>query len=272
MSGLDIYVLILCFLVFGILTGISVFMLRYYFTATTKLIKHGLEDEKITTEYQKELNTKPAVKIIYKVLSGVILSLFLLAFVLSLGVNLSCGLIKNCVSTPQVVMSSSMQYKHDENKYLVTNNLNDQFATFDLIFTKKLPDEFDLELYDIVVYEYRGELIIHRIIGIEEPNESHPDKRHFLLRGDSVKYSDEFPVTYEQMRAIYEGDRIPFVGSFFAFMQSPAGYLCLLTVVFAMIATPIAEKKLREVTEERLREIGVFVEKDSASEKTEKED
>ncbi len=141
-----------------------------------------------------------------------------------------------------------------------TYNLNDQLHTFDLIFTQELPGEFELELYDIVVYEYRGELIIHRVIGIEEPNASHPEHRHFLLRGDSVKWSDEFPVLYEQMRAIYKGNRIPFVGSFFAFMQSPAGYLCLLLVVFAMIATPLMEKKLKVATAARLKEIGVITE------------
>ena len=65
---------------------------------------------------------------------------------------------------------------------------------------------------------------------------------------------------YSQMQAIYEGDRIPFVGSFFAFMQSPAGYLCILLVVIAMIATPIAEKKLQEAKMARLIEIGVAVE------------
>ena len=153
-----------------------------------------------------------------------------------------------------------MADKHKDNTYLENNNLNDQFDAFDLIFTRKLPGEFELELYDIVVYEYKGELIIHRIIGIEEPNEKHPDQRQFLLRGDAVKYSDEFPVLYEQMRAIYKGERIPKIGSFFAFMQSPAGYLCILLAVFAMIATPIAEKKLKEVKTARLIELGVICE------------
>ena len=99
-------------------------------------------------------------------------------------------------------------------------------------------------------------MIIHRIIGIEEPNEKHPDCRHFLLRGDASKFSDEFPVLYEQMKAIYRGERVPFVGSFITFMQSPAGYLCMFLIIFAMIATPIMEKKLWEAKLARLREIG----------------
>ena len=46
------------------------------------------------------------------------------------------------------------------------------------------------------------------------------------------------------MKSIYRGERVPFVGSVVFFMQSPAGMLCFLLVLFAMFATPIAEKKI----------------------------
>ena len=41
------------------------------------------------------------------------------------------------------------------------------------------------------------------------------------------------------------------LGSFFMFMQSPAGWLCILLILFAMVATPIAEKKIKAVTDDR---------------------
>ena len=145
-----------------------------------------------------------------------------------------------------------MSYKAPENKYLVENDLNDHIQTFDLIVTEKLPDEFDLQLYDIVVYEIDGDMIVHRIVGIEEPNEKHPDQRYFLLQGDAVENPDQFPVYYSQMRGIYRGKRIPFVGSFITFMQSPAGYLCMALIVFAFIATPIMEKKIEKEMQKRL--------------------
>ena len=59
-------------------------------------------------------------------------------------------------------------------------------------------------------------------------------------------------MTYEQMRGIYEGERVPFVGSFILFMQSPAGWLCILLVVLAIITTPIVEKKMEREKLERL--------------------
>ena len=145
-----------------------------------------------------------------------------------------------------VVQSDSMSNKHEENVYLAENNLNDQFNTFDIVLTYKLPDEYDLKLYDIVVYEVDGKLIIHRIIGIEEPNEKHPNERFFTLKGDNVKYKDSFPVLYSQMKAIYKGERIPQVGSFVLFLQSPAGVLCILLVIFYAFAVPILNKKIQE--------------------------
>ena len=114
-----------------------------------------------------------------------------------------------------------------------------------MIATHSLPKEEDLKLYDIVVYEVDDMLIVHRIVGIEEPNQEHPGNRYFLLQGDAVDSPDRFPVLYEQMRAIYTGERLPFVGSFVLFMQSPAGWLCMLLVVFAIFATPIIEKKIK---------------------------
>jgi hypothetical protein len=111
----------------------------------------------------------------------------------------------------------------------------------------------DLQLYDIVVYEVDGMLIVHRIVGIEEPNASHPDCRYFRLQGDAVEAADRFPVKYEQMRAIYRGARIPFIGSFILFMQSTAGYLCIGLVIFAMIATPILEAYINHQRKKRLK-------------------
>ena len=158
MSGLDIYILILCVIVFSLLTAVSVVMITYFVKSSTKMIKHGLEDEK--TEYYKAQKENRFVGILANVLSFVIFAALLLAFLLSLGVKLCSDSIKCCLPVPQIVLSDSMAYKHEENTYLTENGLDDQFAAFDLIFTRELPGEFELELYDIVVYEYYGDLII----------------------------------------------------------------------------------------------------------------
>lgn len=258
MTAFELYVFLLCLIVFTLFTGLFCALLGYIIKLKLKTIRHGLEDEHIKKEYQKVIAVKPAARVVENVVSGLVLVIFFAMFAASLYVQLVPERVKGDILTPKVVLSDSMSRKHESNAYLTERGLDDQFDTHDLIFLHALPDEFELELYDIVAYDYHGSLVIHRIVGIEEPNEQHPDCRHFLLRGDSIKYSDEFPVLYGQMRAIYEGERIRFVGSFFAFMQSPAGYLCVLLVIFATIATPILEKKLWNVKLARLREIGVI--------------
>ena len=137
-----------------------------------------------------------------------------------------------------------MSKKNEKNKYLFDNNLNNQIQMFDLIAMYKLPDEMDLKLYDVVIYEVDDMLIVHRIVEIEEPNEKHPDHRYFKLQGDAVDAPDRFPVLYSQMRGIYKGWKVPFIGSFIMFMQSPAGWLCILLVVGAVIGSPIIDRKL----------------------------
>ena len=179
-------------------------------------------------------------------------------FVFSLFVGCTTDTYSSDAPTFRVVNTGSMEKKNEKNEYLVKNNLNDQIATFDLIIVYKAPKEEDLKLYDIVVYEVDDIMVVHRIVEIEEPNQYHPNERWFKLQGDAVENPDRFPVKYEQIKGIYKGDRVPFVGSFILFMQSPAGWLCIILVVGAMIVTPILEKKLNKVKNERLIAIGVI--------------
>lgn len=267
MSGYELYVFFLCLVVFTLLTGLFTAMLYYIVKTTLKTIRHGLEDERIIKEYEKQKRENPIMQVICKCFCATVLAVVFVAFCLSVSIQFAGDRAVGDMPSPKVVLSSSMSFKNDKNTYLKEHGLNDQFDRFDLILTRELPGEFELELYDIVVYDYHGTLIIHRIIGIEEPNEKHPGHRQFLLRGDANWYSDDYPVTYEQMLAIYRGEKIPYVGSFFAFMQSPAGYLCILLVVFAMIATPIVEKKFWTAKVERLKEIG-YIEEDALEKKT----
>lgn len=252
MSKQDIYVLFLCLIVFTALTVVSIALLATIVKLTVRLIVHGAEDENIRKEFEERAtHPKRAGAIIDFVVSAVFTCALLVVFCFSIFVNLTEKTYFENIPTLKVVQTGSMSYKHEKNTYLEQNGLHDQFDAFDLIFTYKLPDEMELELYDIVVYEVDDILLVHRIVGIEEPNTRHPNERHFLLQGDAVENPDRFPVLYSQMRGIYRGERIPFAGSFVNFMQSPAGWLCVLLAVTALIATPIIEKHLETAKLER---------------------
>lgn len=223
-----------------------------------KTITAGLDDEELKEEYIKE-HSKSArvIKKINLVLSVVLSIVFLSSFSLSLYSRIFDNDFPICgMAHARVVNSGSMSYKHEKNTYLEKNNLDNQFDTYDIILTYELPDQFELKLFDIVVYEVNDMLVVHRIIGIEEPNEKHPEERYFRLKGDANEFEDKFPVKYEQMRAIYKGEKIPYVGVFIMFFQSILGYVALIIVAMYVVLIPIAESKLDRVGVERLIKIG----------------
>jgi len=257
MTPYELYTFIICLIVFIALTVAFGWLLTMIYQQQVKLIRGGQEDGAIQKEYQRKRSQKPILKTLERIASGVLTLVLLAVFVFSLLVNVCeernfCGL-----PAVRVVRSGSMQVKNKENKYLFENGLDDQINMFDIIFTEKKPAEDKLEKFDIVVYEVDGDLIVHRIIDIEEPNEKHPDQRYFLCRGDAVSASDRYPVLYSQIRGVYRGKRICFVGSFVMFMQSPAGWLCVLLVLVAMVGTPLVERRLDAEKDKRLALPGV---------------
>ncbi|MBE6021078.1 MAG: hypothetical protein E7228_04995 [Clostridiales bacterium] len=244
MTDYEIYVFILCFIVFSVLTLLFSYMIVTLTKMRLKMIRHGLEDEEIKIEQQKKAK-KSRIGTFFVNAVGLIICLALLtAFVFSIYMNVTEEKLPNGIPSLKVVQSASMATKDEANTYLYENDLNDQIQVFDVIITRHLPEEEDLQLYDIVTYKQDDMNIVHRIVGIEEPNAKHPHCRHFLLQGDAVKNPDQFPVLYSQMQGIYKGERIPYIGSFIIFMQSPAGWLCILLVLFSMIFTPVLKKKL----------------------------
>lgn len=255
MTAYDVYVFFLCLVVFTLLTALFAVLLTKLIRYYIKLVKCGAEDENIKTEYAKakQQNSRGSKALgcicatVVFVVTAVIFVLFAVSAFMSAKTNAPVADIPML----KVVKSNSMACKNANNDYLFDNNLNNQIQTFDLIVLHKLPKQEELKQYDIVAYERDGNLILHRIVNIEEPNAEHPQQRYFLLQGDAVEYPDKFPVLYEDMRGIYQNEHLPFIGSFFMFMQSPAGWLCILLILFAMVATPIAEKKIKAVTDDR---------------------
>ena len=263
MKGYELYTFLLCLIVFIFLVSFFTVLFIIIIKSNIKLIKHGVEDERILKEHHEKTHRKRGAKIldaINSIFSYAVTVFFVVIFGLSFYLNNANNKPVGNLPVARVVQSDSMSFKNEENKYLFENNLNNQFETFDIIFTYKLPEEKDLKLYDIVVYEKDNKLIVHRIVGIEEPCSTHPDSRYFLLQGDAIQYPDVYPVEYDQMRAIYTGENIKFVGSFVVFLQSPVGWLCLLLIFANIFITPLITKRLEGLEEERVEYL-LFVDK-----------
>lgn len=256
MRPYDVYIFFLCLVVFTALTALFSYLLYEIIKLTVRAIKYGLDDAKLIAAHYKPV---PAAwkKISSRVFMGVLSGILLVCFAFSLLLHFSEDTFALDTNL-RVVASASMANKHKKNTYLFENNLDNQLNTFDLIVTHAAPDEFELQLYDVVVYQVDDIYVIHRIVAIEEPNNKHPGHRLFYTQGDAVSVRDREPVEYSQIKAIYKGERIQFVGSFVFFMRSPAGWLCILLVIFAIIGTPIVEKRVRRVSALRLYELGII--------------
>lgn len=240
----DNYIFILCLVVFVALTAFFATLITCIVRLNIILIRGGLADGEIKKQLEKETKKTAVFRTLEKIISITLLVFAITVFFFSLDVKINEKepVERNVI---KVVKSPSMSKKDEFNKYLVENDLNDQIQMFDLIRVFPLPKESELKLYDIVVYEVDGQMVVHRIVDIKEPDGKHSE-RQFLLRGDANRYSDKFPVLYSQMRGIYTGKKVPYIGSFVVFMNSPAGWLCILLVVVVCIAYPLIEKKLKK--------------------------
>lgn len=251
MTNYEIYSLTVALFVFVLFAVVFSVMIAYITKTAVKLIRLG-DDDKVIEKNRKYLNEKPSKASKFeRAFSAVVSVLLVVIFVFSLCISCTENEFERGLSSFKVVKSDSMSVKNEKNEYLFENNLNDQFDVFDLVITRPLPAEDELELYDIVVYERDGMLVIHRIVGIEEPNDKHSE-RHFKLQGDAVSRHDIYPVLYSQMHAIYKGEHIPYVGSFITFLQSPAGWICFFLVLFAILFMPVIERKLINAMRRRL--------------------
>lgn len=249
MTEYEFHVFILCLIVFLMLTTLSIVAVAVITKLTIRLIRTGAEDENILAEYKKENCKKAKIgRWIDRAVSILLCLIFSTAFVLSLCVNHCEGELSESIPSWRVVESGSMSKKHPKNEYLVENGLDDQFHTFDLVAFYKAPPAEELKLYDIIIYEHEDYMIAHRIVGIKETESG----RCFTTQGDAIQYADRNCVHYSQIKGIYRGERVPFWGSFVLFMQSPAGWMCILLILFTTIATPIVERKIADEKKIRL--------------------
>ena len=214
-------------------------------------VKAGLEDEKIIKEYKSSQSRN--IRIIDG--ASILFSVVLFAvFALSLYARTSDNYfpIKG-LGNVQLVGSGSMAYKNEANDYLFKNHLDNQFNIYDLIIINEKPLQNELKLYDVVVYKKGDKQIVHRIVDIAELN----GETRYILRGDSNTADDSPAVSYEQIIGIYSNKRIPMVGIFVLFLQSPLGYISMGLVFLAEFIAPYFEKKIENAIEDRIKIISI---------------
>ena len=175
----------------------------------------------MSTESQKEKRvekTSPAHKA---------LSVIGLLLCVVFGFMLICNLtiiIKGTISpekppsvfgiTPMVVKSGSM-----------SGTAEGHIEVGDLIFVGKA-DMDELQVGDVIAFMEGNTVVTHRIAEIQTDESG---QRRFITKGDANNAPDQTPVTEERLVGIYQS-RIPKVGDFALFLQTPIGMLIFIGV------------------------------------------
>jgi len=261
MTSVEIIALVVTFI--GVASFAAVFTILYqsYSTSTIQEIKSGKRDIELIDEiiYEKQENVKKrrkTSKIIKTVLFYVLLIIIIPIFIFSLinKIQGSTTMIGN--KTVMVVASGSMSEKNEANDYLVTNDLNNQFQTYDIIVLDKVQNASDLKVYDVIAFKNdKGINVIHRIISMQYEG----DTLTFTTRGDANNASDKYHPTYEDIIGKYSGKRIKTLGIFIVFFQSYPGIITIISLIYCLVMVDRINSKVAKVQDARVLHLSFII-------------
>ncbi len=256
MSKAEIVSIIVTLISMIVLTvGFTLFF-AYFSKKEKKAIDEGERDIEIIDEaIEKKAHAKR--KKAFKIAGNCLYALALIIMIPTLVYALFARFSSNGMlfdSSLMVVASGSMSQKNAENGYLIENDLNNQFDTYDVIIIHKVKDKSELALYDIVAYSNKtlDETIIHRIIGYD-------DYGNYLTRGDSNNATDTYHPSFEDIIGKYDNHRIRKVGAFVLFLQSYSGIITIAALVYSLFMSEHYSAKMKEDKETREKKLLSYI-------------
>jgi len=236
---ISLVVTILCVVSFSVVFTI---LFRKYYLHNIQDIKAGKEDIELLDNAIIEEKAKKSKKRKVRRIVGKVASYFLLAGVAFMfGVSLYGRFTHNTMllgnQSLVVIASGSMSQRNDANKYLDENKLNNQFNTYDIIGITKYNNQDEVKMYDVVAFKNKnGVTIVHRIVDFKV---STTGEIRYDTRGDSNNANDNGSqytdyLQYENIIGKYNGFRMQNIGIFVVFLQSNAGIITVLAVVYCL--------------------------------------
>lgn len=259
MDSLEIISLIVTILGTFSFSAIFTILYRAYAISMISEINIGKRDIEIIDEviYERKDSVRRR-KSILKTIKGVLfyLTLFIIIplFIFSLINKFSGNKLMLGNKTIMVVMSGSMSEKNEANDYLVNENLNNQFNTYDIIFLSKV-DPNSLRVNDVIAFRNdSGINVIHRIRRIvSEPNDEGVMVRKFVTRGDANDADDTYHPSVDDVIGIYLNTRITNIGVFIVFLQSYAGMITVVSIIYCMIMIEKLSEKINKIQDKRAK-------------------
>lgn len=235
--------------------GTMAAILLYGAKQRNRLAEIGDTDEELIKEYISEHRHKPlqiALKGIEVIIAIGLISLFIAATVVKANGN------RFAINGQEVyvVRSGSMSKLNPKNPdYDFVKTFNNRFDVYDMVFIKEKPAETDFHIGQIIVYKSGTQNIIHRLVQINPPSPVTEYKYTYICSGDANSFRDGH-ITYDDIIGVYTDHKIPFVGVFVLWLQSPLGYVVVGIILVYGVYSTYLENSLDNVRNKRLVEIG----------------
>lgn len=251
MTSTDIISTVVTFI--GVFSFATLFTILYKSYASSQIaeIKSGKRDIEIIDEviYDRQSHVQQRRKVIGLIRTiafylVIIIIVPIFAFSLVNKVMGNVMMVGN--KAVMVIPTDSMSYKNEANSYLFNRNLNNQIQPYDIIVLEKV-SKSDIKMYDVIAYKNdKGVNIVHRIIDI--------DGNKYTTRGDIYDSSktDLYKPVFDDVIGRYTGKRIPGVGIFIMFLQSYAGIITVVSLVYCLLMIDRTAEKINKVQQERI--------------------
>ena len=128
--------------------------------------------------------------------------------------------------------------------------MSGEFETGDTILIKKIDDESNLKIGDVVTYRIKtNTLVTHRIINITRTGES----LSYTTKGDANNTEDMEKVTFSAIEGIYV-KKLRLISNLIKFMQISYGMVIIFTLPIVMIICVVNSEKVKEEKRNKRRE------------------
>jgi len=106
-----------------------------------------------------------------------------------------------------------------------TNSMEPTINVNDVVINKEIKQE-ELNVGDVITFQYKGEVITHRITKID--NEA--DETQYTTKGDNNNIEDTFKITYENIKGKHVLT-IPYLGMVVQLLENKLLFLIILLII-----------------------------------------
>lgn len=133
---------------------------------------------------------------------------------------------------------------------VMSGSMSGEFETGDTILIKKISDESNLKIGDVVTYKVKtNTLVTHRIVNITKTGES----LSYTMKGDANNTEDAEKITFSVIEGIYV-KKLGIIGNLINLMQRPYGMVVIFTIPIVMIICVVNSEKVKEEKRNKRRE------------------